>query len=215
MAQQKQQGKDTTEKELQDKINQVKAQEGIDMDIPMEEAKFAPKFQTWIDSYERDVALFREVVASDESPAALRRLLAGGLMYLIKQLDLVPDYYQPVGTIDDTMVLRVVADLSSEHTGEIDPKFMKALFKLANDAETIRQYLGDTYRAFENYVKLLPDQPVRGITGEAVANDAAIRKDLFAQVEEEMRAFKPVAIEDAPRAERELKSYLLKKLAPK
>jgi uncharacterized membrane protein YkvA (DUF1232 family) len=209
-----QQQQDGTEAVLKEKIAQVKAQVGQDMDIRIDEARFAPKFQVWIDSYERDVILFKEALSEESAPEPLRRLLAGGLMYLIKQIDLIPDSYKPVGIIDDCMVLRVIADLGGEHLGELDPKHMKALFKLANDAETIRQFLGESYRDLENYVRLLPDKPVRGITGAAVASQKSVRDELLKAVAEEMKTFEAKSIEDGPRAERELHSYLKTKLTP-
>ena len=65
---------------LQEKIDMVKAQEGQDMAFPeFANAEFAPHFQKWIDSFERDVALFRDVLADKEAPEGLRRLVAGGL----------------------------------------------------------------------------------------------------------------------------------------
>lgn len=208
---------DKTESVLAEKIAQVKAQTGQEMDINFEMAEFAPKFQEWIDSYEHDVALFKDIVAAESAPAPLRRLIAGGLMYMVRQIDLIPDYYQPVGTIDDTMVLRVIADLSAEWTAELeDPKHMKALFKLANQNETTKSFLGeDDYRNLENYVREQPNKATHGITGDAAASSAEARKDLFRQVNEELKHFKPVAIEDGPRAERELKSYLHAKLGKK
>jgi uncharacterized membrane protein YkvA (DUF1232 family) len=206
--------KDKTESVLQDKIDEVKAKEGQDMEMHFDSATYAPKFQEWIDDYEADIQLFKEIVADETAPPALRRLMAGGLMYVVRVIDLVPDSYRPVGTIDDTLVLRILADLSAEWTAELqNPKHMKAVFKLANDAETIREFLGeDTYRELENYVRGQPDQATHGITGEAAAKDAAVRKELLAQVDEELKSFRPVAIDDGARAERELKSYLHAKL---
>lgn len=207
--------KDITEAMLADKIKLVKAQAGQDMDIAVDMAEYAPKFQEWIDSFERDVSLFKEILLSESAPAQLRRLMAGGLMYMIRQIDLVPDYYQPVGTIDDTMVLRVVADLSAEWTAELDePKHMKALFKLANQNEITKSYLGEeTYRNLENYVRGQPEKPTHGITGDSAVSSPQSRRELLSQVDEELKHFKPVAIEDGPRAERELKSYIVAKLS--
>ena len=53
-------------------------------------------------------------------------------MYIIRQFDLIPDYLKPVGLLDDAIVLRITADLGAEHTAELDPKYMKQMFKLAN-----------------------------------------------------------------------------------
>lgn len=210
----KDKGQDKTDAVLAAKIAQVKAQAGQDMDMAFDVAEYAPKFQEWIDSFEHDVGLFREILAAESAPPQLRRLMAGGLMYMIRQIDLIPDYYQPVGTIDDTIVLRVLADLCAEWTPELeDPKHMKALFKLANQNETNRSFLGeDDYRALENYVRMQPEKATHGITGDAAASSAQTRKELFAQVDEELKHFQAPAIEDGPRAERELKSYLHAKL---
>lgn len=210
-----QQQKDGTEAVLKDKIAQVKAQVGQDMDIHVDETRFAPKFQAWIDSYERDVILFKDALCDESAPEPLKRLLAGGLMYLIKAIDLIPDSYKPVGIIDDCMVLRVSADLGGEHLGELDPKHMKPLFKLANEAETIKQFLGDSYRDLENYVRLLPDKAVRGFTGAAVATQKSSRDELLRAVDDEMKTFEAKVIEDGARAERELHSYLKAKLSAK
>jgi uncharacterized membrane protein YkvA (DUF1232 family) len=213
----KDKGKDKTDAVLAEKIAQVKAQAGQDMDIAFDAAEYAPKFQEWIDSYERDVALFKEILSAETAPPQLRRLMAGGLMYMIRQFDLIPDQYQPVGTIDDTIVLRVIADLSAEWTSELeDPRHMKALFKLANQNETTKSFLGDEdYRTLENYVRTQPEKATHGITGDAAISSAQTRKELLFQVDEELKHFQAPAIEDAPRVERELKSYLRTKLTKK
>lgn len=213
----KDKGPDKTDAVLAEKIAQVKAQTGQDMDMTFDTAEFAPKFQEWIDSFEHDVALFKEILFSESAPPQLRRLMAGGLMYMIRQNDLIPDYYQPVGTIDDTIVLRVLADLSAEWTSELeDPKHMKALFKLANQNETNKDFLGDEgYRALENYVRMQPEKPTHGVTGDLAVSSPQARKELLAQVDEELKHFQTPAIEDGPRAERELKSYLRAKLVKK
>ena len=205
-------GKDETEQVLKDRIEQVKSQVGQDMEIPFEQEKFAPKFQEWIDSYEHDVTTYKEILADENAPEELRRLLAGALMYLVRQIDLVPDYYKPAGTIDDAMVLRVMADLGGEYAAELEPKHMKALFKLANDCETIREFLGDQYRDLENYVRLQPEKATHGLTGEAVAKEKSQMEELIRQVDEELHHFEAVAIQDGAKVERELHSYLHSKL---
>jgi arylsulfatase A-like enzyme len=141
--------------------------------------------------------------------------MAGGLMYLIRQFDLIPDYLKPVGLLDDAIVLRVTADLGAEHTAELDPKYMKQMFKLANDAEVVKEFLGDSYRDLENYVRRQPEDAVHGITGDSVVEHASVRDELLTQVNEEMKAFEANAIEDGAKVERELKSYIHAKLDEK
>lgn len=208
-------GKDDTEAVLQEKIEEVKAKAHHEMEMHFDEANFAPKFQEWIDDYEHNVGLYKEILAHAETPDALRRMIAGSLMYLIRQFDLVPDHLKPLGLIDDAMVMRVTADLAAEHTAELDPKFMKAMFKLANDAETVKEFLGDGYRDLENYVRHQPDQPVHGITGDGVVEHESMLKELLTQVDEEMKNFEAGAIEDGAHVERELLSYIHLKLNKK
>ncbi len=209
------QGSEDTEAVLKEKMEEVRAQAGQDMEIKVDQASFAPKFQEWIDDYEHDVGVFKEILLDESTPRELRRLLAGGLMYLIRRFDLIPDYLKPVGLLDDAIVLRVTADLGAEHTAELEPRHMKPLFKLANDAETVREFLGDGYRDLENYVRRQPDDAVHGITGDAVVEHASVRRELIAQVEEEMKSFEANAIEDGAKVERELRSYIHAKLNPK
>ncbi len=206
------QGNEDTEAVLKEKMEQVRAQEGQDMEMRFDEAPFAPKFQEWIDTFERDVALYIDIAKDEASPAPLRRLIAGGLMYIIRQFDLIPDYLKPVGLLDDAIVLRITADLGAEHTAELDPKFMKQMFKLANDAELIKEFLGEGYRDLENYVRRQPDDAVHGITGDSVVEHAAVRDDLLAQVTEELKTFEADAIEDGAKVERQLRSYIHTKL---
>ena len=185
------------------------------MEIRIDDAPFAPKFQEWIDDYEHDVGLFKEIILDKATPDPLRRLIAGGLMYIIRQFDLIPDYLKPVGLLDDAMVLRITADLGAEHTADLDPKFMKQMFKLANDAETVKEFLGDGYRDLENYVRRQPEDAVHGITGDSVVDHPSVRDDLLGQVDEEMKIFEANAIEDGAKVERELKSYIHAKLDDK
>lgn len=206
------QGSEDTEAVLKKKMDEVRAQEGQDMEIRIDEAPYAPKFQEWIDDYEHDVLLFKEILADESTPAPLRRLIAGGLMYIIRQFDLIPDYLKPVGLLDDAIVLRITADLGAEHTAELDPKYMKQMFKLANDAETVKEFLGDGYRDLENYVRRQPEEAVHGITGDSVVEHASVRDDLLAQVSEEMKVFEAGAIDDGAKVERQLKSYIHAKL---
>ncbi len=209
------QGNEETEAVLKEKMEEVRAQAGQDMEIKIDDAPMAQNFQEWIDSYEHDVGLFQEILEDESTPAPLRRLIAGGLMYIIRQFDLIPDYLKPVGLLDDAIVLRITADLGAEHTAELDPKYMKKMFKLANHAESIRNFLGDGYRDLENYVRRQPEDAVHGITGDSVVEHASVRKELIEQVNEEMKGFEADGIEDGAKVERQLKSYIHTKLEGK
>lgn len=177
-----------------------------------EQGKYAAHFQKWIDSFERDARLFVDVLKSEEAPHTARKLAATGLNYMLKQIDLVPDYYQPVGLIDDCIVLRVLADLGAETNAELEPQHMKAMFRLANDCDLLREYAGDVYRKLENKVKLMQEQEVRKRSPAAILDSEQMMEDFLRDVEQDLNAYETVEIKDPARAERELLSYLRTKL---
>ena len=174
--------------------------------------KYAAYFQKWIDSFERDARLFVEICKSEDAPRGARKLAVAGLNYMLKQIDLVPDYYQPVGLIDDCIVLRVLADLGAETNAELEPQHMKAMFRLANDCDLLREYMGDVYRPLENTVKQLQEKEVRKRAPAAILDSAKLMEDFLRDVEQDLSTYETVAIKDPDRAERELLSYLRTKL---
>ena len=177
--------------------------------------KFAALFQKWIDHYEHDIEVFVDVLKGDLTPFPLKKLVATGLSYQIRQVDLVPDYYQPIGLIDDCIVLRVVADLGAEWTAELDPDHMKSMFKFANDCDMLKEYLGEFYRPLENLIRDMGEEEVHRRTPESIVESDEVLKSFLEELEEDVRHFKAVAIEDGPRAERELLSYFKAKLGGK
>jgi uncharacterized membrane protein YkvA (DUF1232 family) len=181
-------------------------------DNPGSEGRYAAEFQKWIDSLERDVELFSEVVQSEEAPRGARKVAATGLNYLLKQVDLVPDYYRPIGVIDDCIVLRVLADMGAEHNAELEPKHMKAMFRLANECDLLKEFLGDLYRPLQNAVRHMQEEEVRRRAPAAVLDSERLLEDLLRDVEQEMGSYEAVAIQEPGRAERELLSYLRAKL---
>lgn len=177
-----------------------------------EDGKVAQAFQKWIDQYARDVELFIDVLQSPLTPPPLKRLVAAGLNYQLRQVDLVPDYYKPIGLIDDCIILRVVADLGAEWTAELGPDHMREMFKLANDCDLLKEYLGDVYRPLENAVRAMEAQEVHRRSPEAIASSAEIQKAFVEDLRQDLLGYKALAIQDGPRAERELLSYFKTKL---
>ncbi len=177
--------------------------------------KYAREFQKWIDSFDRDVILFIEILKNEQSPEGARLIAATGLNYLVKQMDFVPDHYKPLGIIDDCIIFRILADIGAEQNAELEPKQMKAMFKLANDCDMLREYLGDVYRPLENEIRLMMKREVRRRSPAAIVKDETSRSDLLREVEKEMSQYKSVEIKEPERAERELLSYFKSKLGLK
>ncbi|MCD6498471.1 MAG: hypothetical protein J7M25_09265 [Deltaproteobacteria bacterium] len=174
--------------------------------------EMAGKFQDWVDSFTKDVGLFSSVLKDESLTEGLRRLAATGLSYLVRQLDFVPDHYQPTGVLDDCLVLRVVADIGSDLAGELDPDRLKHWFRLANDCEVVKTSLGDLYRPFENAVRKMETESVRKRTPDDCVQSFDARQALLIDVNEDMHTFVPPEVSDPDRAARELVSYLKAKL---
>ena len=79
-------------------------------------------FAAWLHGLGDDAEQLGTVVASEAASEAARAHAAGGLNYLFKTLDLIPDGIDDIGYLDDAFVLRVAAELAlQEDVGELEP----------------------------------------------------------------------------------------------
>src|ERR1041384_802808 len=73
------------------------------------ETRCLDTFPEWLRPLGADALDLSKILASNEAPDAARRLVAGGLNYLFKSLDLIPDGIEDLGYLDDAFVFRVAA----------------------------------------------------------------------------------------------------------
>jgi len=156
----------------------------------------------------------REALLDKHAPPAARQLLVGVLTYRVRQMDLIPDYMQPVGLVDDCLVLRIAAELFLKHNVEGLPlSTLQKVARLANDAEAIKNFLGDPlFEALERFVGALPDQPFRDQTPEQILEDERVRGRLFTEVNDSLKSWKAQEVDDPARMERDVLNYLRDKL---
>lgn len=177
-------------------------------------AKAIETFRLWAETVRADVDAFKQLLESPKADEASRQLAAVALGYLISKMDLIPDWNEGIGMIDDVMVLRVCGHLTQGHPhGELPAAAEAALGRLANEAEAISAFLGAAiYDKFKAYCAKLVEQPVRGRTTAQLLADADLRTALYADVAEELQKNVPIVIADPDDAELRLKSYLTQKL---
>lgn len=175
--------------------------------------KHIETFKSWSESIVSDVAALKALIESTAEPEA-RRLAAGALGYLVTRMDLVPDWEGGIGALDDVMVLRVCAQLAGGHgLSAVHESHEINLSRMANEAERIGEFLGnDAYDKLRTYCSKLSDTVVRGRAPSVILSDAAARKALFAEVDDEVKKTVPVVIKDPADAELRLKAYLSHKL---
>ncbi|GAB4204829.1 MAG: hypothetical protein OHK0013_20100 [Sandaracinaceae bacterium] len=145
-------------------------------------AKYLDTFAGWLRSLGEDAENLGGLLESDGVSEGAREAVAGGLNYLFKSLDLIPDGIDDIGYLDDAFVLRVAAELAVGSEGETDPAKLKVLSALANDCELLREFLGKDYVRLESYVKGLRKGAARGRSVADILGDAAVRADFVSDV---------------------------------
>ncbi len=144
-------------------------------------AKYLDTFAGWLRSLGEDAEHLGAVLESSGVGQPARESLAGGLNYLFKSLDLIPDGIDDIGYLDDAFVLRVAADLAIASEGE-PTSALAAVSKLAADCELLREFLEGDYVRLETYVKGLRKGAARGRAVSDVIGDAAIRAEFLSDV---------------------------------
>jgi uncharacterized membrane protein YkvA (DUF1232 family) len=155
------------------------------------QAKYLDTFPGWLRTLGDDAETLASLLEDDGLNDPARENVAGGLNYLFKSLDLIPDGIDDIGFLDDAFVVRVAADLAArEDTGNLAAEKLKALGELSNDCETIREFLGDDYGRLESYVKGLRRGAARGRSVADILSDKEIRAELISDVRGFSRSYK-------------------------
>jgi uncharacterized membrane protein YkvA (DUF1232 family) len=171
-------------------------------------------FKAWAETIRQDTDAFKALLESTKADEKSRRLAAGALQYLVSKMDLIPDWNEGIGVIDDVMVMRVCAALTQDHDRGALPTAVEAsLERMANQSEKISAFLGGPlYDKLKLYCTKLGDTPVRGITIKQLLEEESARKSLYQALKEELEKTVPIVINDPTDAELRLKAYLTHKL---
>jgi uncharacterized membrane protein YkvA (DUF1232 family) len=139
-------------------------------------------FPTWLRTLGEDAEKLGTLLADESLPEPLRETVAGGLNYLFKSLDLIPDGIDDIGFLDDAFVIRVAADLGLGTTDDVPAEVHAALTSLANDCELIRDFLAKDYARLEAYVKGLRKGAARGRSVGDILGNAEVREAFLGEV---------------------------------
>ncbi len=170
-------------------------------------------FKSWADTIRQDVEAYKVLLESDQADERSRRLAGGALQYLVSKMDLIPDWNEGIGVIDDVMILRVVAQLAHGR-GALATSAEVSFERLANEADKITAYLGGPlYDKLKAYCAKLGDQAVRGRTPAQLIEDPALRAALYRELDDELAKTVPIVVNDPVDAELRLKAYLTHKLS--
>ncbi len=171
-------------------------------------------FKSWAETIRQDIDAYKTLLESDKADEKARRLAGGALCYMVSKMDLIPDWNEGIGVIDDVMVLRVCAGLSSDYSlGTLGAATEASLERMANQAEKIQEFLGGPlYDKLKSYCAKLGDLKVRGTTVSVLIENPKERTSFYVALEEELEKSVPIIVNDPVDAELRLKAYLTHKL---
>jgi uncharacterized membrane protein YkvA (DUF1232 family) len=178
------------------------------MSEPSSESRYLEMFPAWLRSLGEDAAAMGKLMESD-APDGVRRYVAGGLNYLFKSLDLIPDGIDDLGFLDDTFVLRVAAALA---VAESPAAKVDALGRMADDARAIKDFLGEDYTRLETYVRGLRKGAARGRTVDDILSDKPTRDTFANEVRAWSKAFQAPTFTRDVKTLVKLKAFLGAKL---
>jgi uncharacterized membrane protein YkvA (DUF1232 family) len=172
------------------------------------------KMKAWIDSYAADVAAVQALVANEKIPKDARLVGAAALNYLVTRLDLIPDWEETCGILDDAMILRVaMAEAAEKDLDALDGEAHRGVAKLANEVELVREFLGsELYPRLKHYVQELGTAVVRNRLPRVIVDDPAERGRLYAEIKDELKRVPPAPMKEPERIARIIRNYLSQKL---
>jgi uncharacterized membrane protein YkvA (DUF1232 family) len=140
-------------------------------------------FPQWLRTLDEDVQTLLAALEEQELGDDARRYLAGGINYLFKSLDLIPDGIDDIGYLDDAFVIRLASKAALEtEIGAIQPELLGKLGSLANESDLIGELLEkDLFDRLEKYARDLRKGAARGRTVDEIVDDANIFKEFAAE----------------------------------
>jgi uncharacterized membrane protein YkvA (DUF1232 family) len=136
------------------------------------EVRCLDEFPRWLRDLAADSSALVDLLGEDALSEESRTRIAGGLNYLLKSLDLIPDGVEDLGLLDDAFVLRVSAALAVDGLDDAP----EVVARLARDAELVDEFLGEAAPRLRRYVEELQQLAARGRTPQQIVNDPAVRE---------------------------------------
>jgi uncharacterized membrane protein YkvA (DUF1232 family) len=155
-------------------------------------SNYLDTFPTWLRSLGEDAERLATLLADENLATPAAQALAGGLNYLFKSLDLIPDGIDDIGYLDDAFVLRVAADLALKgEVGDVGGDKLEPIGKLANDCEMLREFLGQDYARLESYVVGLKKGSARGRAVDDILANEGVRTEFLSDVRAFAKSYQP------------------------
>jgi uncharacterized membrane protein YkvA (DUF1232 family) len=176
------------------------------------ETRCLDAFPQWIRSLAEDVTALAQLLSSDSLPVDARRFIAGGLNYVFKSLDLIPDGLEGLGFLDDALVIRTAAHLAASAPGAKEADMRGVLARLSGEASLTTEFLGADSERLERYVRELTKGAARGRSVAEIIEDAAVQSAFVSDVHAWVKGYNAPAFSRDEKNLVKLKAFLNSKL---
>jgi hypothetical protein len=171
------------------------------------DGRYLDAFGAWLAGLGEDAQQLSGLLSAADAEPTARQAVAGGLNYLFKSLDLIPDGIDDIGYLDDAFVLRVAAS-QGQSAGADHP----GLSRLGEDAQLVRAFLGDTYARLDAYVAGLRTGAARGRTVQEILSSEKTLEDFLADVKGFAGSYQAPAFSRDPKSLIKLRAFFDAKL---
>jgi uncharacterized membrane protein YkvA (DUF1232 family) len=168
-------------------------------------------FPEWLRTLASDALDASRLLSSSVAAEPARRYVAGGLNYLFKSLDLIPDGIEDLGFLDDAFVLRSAAALALAEAPDA-VRDAPILSRLASETKLIKDFLERDYARLEKYVKGLAKGAARGRTVDEIVTDAAVLNAFTLELEAWVSSYQAPSFGRDAKNLVKLRSFLAAKL---
>jgi uncharacterized membrane protein YkvA (DUF1232 family) len=176
------------------------------------ETRCLDAFPQWIRSLADDATALGQLLSTESLPEESRRFVAGGLNYVFKSLDLIPDGLEGIGFLDDAFVLRVAARFGGKVPLAKEADVRGILARLGGETTLIAELLGGDYERLERYVQSLTKGAARGRSVAEIVQDAATRSAFVSEIHGWAKGYTPPTFSRDEKNLVKLKSFLTAKL---
>jgi uncharacterized membrane protein YkvA (DUF1232 family) len=171
-------------------------------------------FPGWLRNLGDDVQALYRVLSCRDEKTEIRRIAAGGINYLFKSLDLIPDGIDDIGYLDDAFIMRLAAkSVMNADPACVDEDTRGRLNRLREDTGLMYELLGnDLFLRLEKYAGALSHGAARGRTVEEIVSDEATTSAFGVDVEDFIRSYGAPAFANDAKNLIKLKAFLDAKL---
>ena len=171
------------------------------------DGRYLDAFGSWLNALGRDAEMLGTVLSDAELDEAARKSIAGGLNYLFKSLDLIPDGIDDIGYLDDAFVLRVSAAhaVAAGADGE-------QIRQLAGENRMVWEFLGDVYDRLDRYAIGLRNGAARGRTVHDIVAEESVLETFLEDVKGFAAAYRPPSFARDPKSLIKLRAFFDAKL---